>query len=64
VAHGFLALKLPSAPVPDAVEAYWRDDGGAVAIVAGYVPATRAPTYATRSCAGWSASSRLPGTFG
>jgi hypothetical protein len=39
VARGFLEMKYPDTPVPDAVEAYWRDDGSAVAIIAGYAPA-------------------------
>jgi hypothetical protein len=30
-------------PVPDDVDAYWRDDGAAVAIVAGYAPAKDPP---------------------
>jgi hypothetical protein len=38
-ARGFFELRRPNDPVPDAFEAFWRDDGGAVAIVAGYVPA-------------------------
>jgi hypothetical protein len=39
VARGFVELKYSDSPVPDAFESYWRADGGAVAIVAGYVPA-------------------------
>jgi hypothetical protein len=46
VARGFFEMKHPKDPVPDAIEAYWRDDGGAVAIVAGYAPAKDpAPGY-------------------
>jgi hypothetical protein len=43
VARGFLELKFPDSPVPDAVDASWRDDGGAVAIVAGYASAKIPP---------------------
>ncbi|HEX8111956.1 MAG TPA: hypothetical protein VF516_29695 [Kofleriaceae bacterium] len=39
VARGFFELRLPKDPVPDAYEAFWRGDGRAVAIAAGYVPA-------------------------
>jgi hypothetical protein len=39
VARGFFELRRPEDPVPDAFETFWRDDGGAVAIAAGYVPA-------------------------
>jgi hypothetical protein len=43
VARGFLELRSPDSPVPDAFEVFWRGDGGAVAIVAGYEPAKDPP---------------------
>jgi hypothetical protein len=38
IARGFFDLKRTGASIPDAPVAYWRDDDGAVAIVAGYAP--------------------------
>jgi hypothetical protein len=41
IARGFFELKYASTPLPNMVSAYWRKDGGAVAVTAGWAPDPR-----------------------
>lgn len=45
IARGFFELRFASMDLPDMVSAYWRKDGGAIAVTAGWAPDPQADGY-------------------
>src|SRR6266581_2506116 len=45
IARGFFELRFASMALPNVVNAYWRKDGGAVAITAGWVLDEQGPGF-------------------